>query len=170
MLSILIIVILISFYYCAKKNKNDLQHQHINNNNLNYHQQLNNIAKLYFNKYRSLSSYCGMSLGKGILYNIYKNRNYINDEDISSLVEIIKNDINISIEDLWNQTEEKLIHKIIELHQNEYNLENKRKQEIKDLENQIKKIKKQSLINNLKQQGKRKKQIVKQNDDLISLV
>jgi hypothetical protein len=88
-----------------------------------------------------------------------KNINYIklNDEDISVLVEIkLKENSNTTIEQLWTETEQELKDTIHNLIKNKENFEYTRKKEMDDLENQLKEIKKQSLINNLKQQGKRK--------------
>jgi Tfp pilus assembly protein PilO len=152
-ISILIIILILLLI--IKINKCYYKKTKINYSN-DYKQKLNEIAETYSYK----------------LSYLYKLKNIkLNDKDISVLVEIkLKENSNTTIEQLWTETEQELKDTIHYLIKDKQNLENTRKKEMDDLENQLKQLRKQSLINNLKQQGKRKKTIIKQEDDLISFV
>ena len=146
---IIIFIILLKCYY--KKTKI--------NYSIVYKQKLIEIAETYSNdRWYPNNPYLTLMFIK------------INNEDIALLVEIkLKENNKTTIEQLWTETEQELKDTINNFCKIKNELKNKRRNEMNDLENQIKEIKKQSLINNLKQQGKRKAPIVK-HDDLISFV
>ena len=134
-----IIIFILILLLIIKINKCYYKKTKINYSN-DYKQKLNEIAETYIDTF---------------IYFYYNIK--LNDEDISVLVEIkLKENSNTTIEQLWIETEQELKDTIYKLNNNKIELSIKRKKEMDDLENQLKEIRKLSLINNLKQQGKRK--------------
>ena len=154
-----IIIFILILLLIIKINKCYYKKTKINYSN-DYKQKLNEIAETYINKLSYLHNSSILQFIK------------LKNEDISVLVEIkLKENSNTTIEQLWTETEQELKDTIHNLFKNKQNLEYTRKNDLDDLENQVKQLRKQLLINNLKQQGKRKTPIIKQEEkDLISFV